>query len=172
MFRVTKHQQNDRKCWKIPRTHPRRLSLNNPWACRHYWDRLWSLPGNLNTKFEHALHCFFITTTRPPTRPWKPQSLWLTGTWLSFPIQVISLCFPNRKQNWRNDILKQRLTSKGNRKRYSTALRKMNSMVLLKRGKNDGITVYVLKETILKKMAAKIEYIKPAFLFWPRPGTF
>jgi hypothetical protein len=30
-------------------------------------------------------------------------------------------------------------------------------MVLLKRGKNDGITVYVPKETILKDMAAKIE---------------
>jgi hypothetical protein len=51
----------------------------------------------------------------------------------------------------------QCLTSKGNRKRYSTALRKMTSTVLLKRGKNDGIGVYVPKETILKEMAAKIE---------------
>jgi hypothetical protein len=33
----------------------------------------------------------------------------------------------------------------------------MTSTVLLKRGKNDGITVYVPKETILKEMAAKIE---------------
>jgi hypothetical protein len=31
--------------------------------------------------------------------------------------------------------------------------------------KNDGITVYVPKETILKEMATKIEYFKPAFLF-------
>jgi hypothetical protein len=31
--------------------------------------------------------------------------------------------------------------------------------------KNDGIAVYIPKETILKEMAAKIEYIKPAFLF-------
>jgi hypothetical protein len=30
-------------------------------------------------------------------------------------------------------------------------------MVLLKRGKKDGITVYIPKETILKEMAAKIE---------------
>jgi hypothetical protein len=30
-FRVTKHHQNDRKCLKNSRTHPRRLSLNNPW---------------------------------------------------------------------------------------------------------------------------------------------
>jgi hypothetical protein len=41
----------------------------------------------------------------------------------------------------------------------------MTSMVLLKRGKNDGITVYIPKETILKEVAAKIEKVKPAFLF-------
>jgi hypothetical protein len=50
----------------------------------------------------------------------------------------------------RDDVLKQCLTSKENQKRYLTTLRKMNSMVLLKSGKNDGITVYVPKETILK----------------------
>jgi hypothetical protein len=33
----------------------------------------------------------------------------------------------------------------------------MASTVLLKPGKNDGIAVYVPKETILKEMAAKIE---------------
>jgi hypothetical protein len=33
----------------------------------------------------------------------------------------------------------------------------MNSTVLFKGGKNDGITVYIPKETILKDMAAKIE---------------
>jgi hypothetical protein len=33
----------------------------------------------------------------------------------------------------------------------------MTSTVLLKLGKNNGITVYVPKETILKEMAAKIE---------------
>jgi hypothetical protein len=40
---------------------------------------------------------------------------------------------------------------------YSTALRKITSTVLLKRGKNDGIAVYVPKETVLKEMADKIE---------------
>jgi hypothetical protein len=34
---------------------------------------------------------------------------------------------------------------------------KMTSMVLLNRGKNDGITVYVPKETVLKEMADKID---------------
>jgi hypothetical protein len=33
----------------------------------------------------------------------------------------------------------------------------MTSTVPLKRGKNDGIAIYVPKETILKVMAAKIE---------------
>jgi nitrogen fixation protein len=33
----------------------------------------------------------------------------------------------------------------------------MASTVLLKRGKNDGLTVYIPKETILKEIAAKIE---------------
>jgi hypothetical protein len=41
----------------------------------------------------------------------------------------------------------------------------VTSTVLLKRGKHDGIAVYVPKETILKEMAAKIEQVKPAFLF-------
>jgi hypothetical protein len=56
-FRATKHQQNDRKCWKCSRTHPQRPSLNNPWVRRHRWHQLWSLPGDLNRKFEHAPHC-------------------------------------------------------------------------------------------------------------------
>jgi hypothetical protein len=33
----------------------------------------------------------------------------------------------------------------------------MTSTVLSKRGKNNGITVYVPKETVLKEMAAEIE---------------
>jgi hypothetical protein len=37
--------------------HPWRPSLKNPWARRHCWDQLWSLPIDLNRKFEHALHC-------------------------------------------------------------------------------------------------------------------
>jgi hypothetical protein len=42
-------------------------------------------------------------------------------------------------------------------KQYSTALRKMTLVALLKYGKNDGITIYVPKGTILKEMANKIE---------------
>jgi hypothetical protein len=41
----------------------------------------------------------------------------------------------------------------------------MTFMALLKHGKNDGISVYVSKETTLKEMADKIKEVKPAFLF-------
>jgi hypothetical protein len=54
--------------------------------------------------------------------------------------------------------LKQCLTSKGNRRQYTTALRKIDFHGASEvRKKKDGITVYVPKETILKEMAAKIE---------------
>jgi hypothetical protein len=56
-----------------------------------------------------------------------------------------------------DNVLKQHLTSKRNRKWYSTALRKMTSTVLLKCGKNDGTAVYIPKGTILKEMTAKID---------------
>jgi hypothetical protein len=79
MFRVTKHQQNDRKCFKNLKTSPQRPSPNNPWARRHLWDQLWSFPGDLNNKI-------WTCAAHPPTLPWKPQSLWLTTTWLLFPI--------------------------------------------------------------------------------------
>jgi hypothetical protein len=46
---------------------------------------------------------------------------------------------------------------KRDRKQYSTVLRKMTSLVVLKRRKNNGITVYFLKDTILKEMATKIQ---------------
>jgi hypothetical protein len=80
---IRKTTKNVEKIWELDQW---KLSLNNPWACRHHWGQLWSLPGDLNITFEHAPHCSFIMTTSPPTHPWKPQSLWLTTTWLLFPI--------------------------------------------------------------------------------------
>jgi hypothetical protein len=65
--------------------------------------------------------------------------------------------FPKLKVKLKERCLKQCLAPKENRKRYSTALRKVTSTVILKCGENDGIAVYVPKETILKEMAAKIE---------------
>jgi hypothetical protein len=42
---------------KNSKTRLQRPSPNNPWAHRHCWDQLWSLPEDLNRKFEHAPHC-------------------------------------------------------------------------------------------------------------------
>jgi hypothetical protein len=54
--------------------------------------------------------------------------------------------------------LKQCLTSLGNCMRYTTALRKLTSALLLKPEKEiDVITVYVPEETICKEMESKIE---------------
>jgi hypothetical protein len=41
----------------------------------------------------------------------------------------------------------------------------MTSLVLLKRGKNDGIAVYVPKETVLKEMAAGIKLSEHFFFY-------
>jgi hypothetical protein len=45
----------------------------------------------------------------------------------------------------------------GNLKWHLTTLKKMTSTILLKCGKNDGIAVYIPKETTMKEIAAKIE---------------
>jgi hypothetical protein len=65
--------------------------------------------------------------------------------------------FPKLKMKLREQCLERVSDIQRNHKRYSTALKKMTSTVLLKCGKNDGIPVYVPKETILKGMTAKIE---------------
>jgi hypothetical protein len=36
----------------------------------------------------------FIMITHPPTRPWKPESLWLTTTWLSSPSSLFARLIP------------------------------------------------------------------------------
>jgi hypothetical protein len=73
--------------------------------------------------------------------------------------------FPKLKMKLKGRHFKQCLTCKGNHKWYLTASRKMTPTVLLKHGKNDEIAAYVPKESTLKEMVAKIEEVKPAFLF-------
>jgi hypothetical protein len=65
--------------------------------------------------------------------------------------------FPKLKMKLKGRRFETVSDIQGIRKRYSTAFRKITSTVLLKRGKNDGIVVYVLQETILKEMETKIE---------------
>jgi hypothetical protein len=84
MFRVTKHQKKTENVERIRELlhEDRRRTIHV--LADNVRISYWSLPGNMNRKFEHAPYCSSITTTGPPTRPWKPQSLWQT-TWLSFP---------------------------------------------------------------------------------------
>jgi hypothetical protein len=58
-----KKKKKKKNCWKNSRTLPQRPSPNNPWAHRHQWDQLWSLPGDVKRKFEHMPHCHEICST-------------------------------------------------------------------------------------------------------------
>jgi hypothetical protein len=51
-----------------------------------FWDAWEKMCDKKNQNFGATTTGSFIMTTRPPTCPLKPQSLWLTTTWLSFPI--------------------------------------------------------------------------------------
>jgi hypothetical protein len=41
--------------------------LNKSWVHRHHCNQLWSLPRDLNRKFEHVPHCCQVC---PPPPPW------------------------------------------------------------------------------------------------------
>jgi hypothetical protein len=100
-----------------------------------YCDALRRLRENMWRKhcnFSAATTGSFITITRPPTHPWKPQFV-TNNNVVIVPHPPYSLdlapcdfaLLPIWKWNWRDVDLKQCLTSKGNCKRYLTALRKM-----------------------------------------------
>jgi hypothetical protein len=67
------------KMLKKSRTHPRRPSLNNSWARKHYWDHLWSLPGDLNRKSEHAPHCHKVCS--PNLDKWSKSAVRKCASW-------------------------------------------------------------------------------------------
>jgi hypothetical protein len=108
----------------------------------------------------------YITITCPPTHPWKPQNLWLTTTRLSF-----LLCFRFVFQI-ENEVLKQCLTSKGNNKRYSTALREMTSMVLLKREEKQlDHCITFLRRPFWRRWQPKLSKLSQHFFFDLVQGT-
>jgi hypothetical protein len=51
-----------------------------------FWDAWEKMCNEKDHNFGATTTGSFIITTHPPTCPWKPQYLWLTTTWLSFPI--------------------------------------------------------------------------------------
>jgi hypothetical protein len=117
--------------WTIKQYTLQKTSMNHSWLLHH------NTPAHMSQKTTE-----FVTNNNMVIVPHPPYSPGLAPCdFTLFPKLKMKLC----------------LTSKGNRKQYSTALRKMTSTVLLKRGKNYGITVHVPKENILKEMAPKIE---------------
>jgi hypothetical protein len=58
-----------------------------------FWDAWEKMCDVKDRKFGATTTGSFIMTMCPPTRPWKPQSLWLTTTWSSFPILPTRLWF-------------------------------------------------------------------------------
>jgi hypothetical protein len=89
------------------------------------------------------MHCIAPSSRKctRPTHAWRPQSLRLTTTWLSFPSSLLSGLSPlwfrflsqieNETKGTFWNIVRH---PKGIAKRYWTALRKMTSTVLLKHG--------------------------------------
>jgi hypothetical protein len=83
MFTVTKHQQNDTKWWQIwefiHEDHHRTIHEFTDTIGISYGVCQEILTENLNMNRT-------APSSRAHPRPWKPKSLWLTTTWLSFPI--------------------------------------------------------------------------------------
>jgi hypothetical protein len=101
-----------------------------------------------NRKFEDVPHCSFIMTMCLSKSCWKIQPHGYHSPDLA---SCDSALFPKWKWKWRDDYLKQSLTSKGiNCKWYSTSWRKMTSKALLKCGKNFGIALYIPKKNHFK----------------------
>jgi hypothetical protein len=136
--------------------------------CRHSWDQLRSLPGDINRKFEHEPH--YSITTLLPTRPWKPQSLWLnqhgyhspssllaglSSLWLRFVFHIED----ETEGTFWNSVWHPKGIASGTRQ---------HSTVLLRRGKTTG-SLYTFQGDYFE---GSQNLVKPAFLFWPSPGTF
>jgi hypothetical protein len=73
--------------------------------------------------------------------------------------------FLNWKWNWRDDVLKQCQTSKGNCEQYSTALRKMTSTVLLKGGKTMGSVHKFPRKLFWRRWQPKLSKLSKHFFF-------
>jgi hypothetical protein len=108
----------------------------------------------------------FITTTRLPTHTSLKTTEFLTNNNMAIvPHPPYSpdiapwdfALFPNLKMKQKGRRCETVSDIQRELQAVLDSIRTVTSTVLLKRGKNDGIAVYVPKETILKEMAAKIE---------------
>jgi hypothetical protein len=117
--------------------------------------------------------CSFITRMFPPMHPWKPQSLWLTATCYHSPCSLLTGLSPlwfrfisQIENETEGTTFWNCLTSKGNHKRYSTALRKMTSTVLLKRGKKTIGSLYAFPRRLFwRRRQPKLSKLSQHFFF-------
>jgi hypothetical protein len=108
-----------------------------------FWDAREKMCDEKDRNFGANTTGSFITT-QPPRRPWKPQFV-TNNNMVNVPHPPCSpslascdfVLFPNLKRKLKERRFETGLTSKRNRKWYSTAVRKMTSTVFLKRGKNE-----------------------------------
>jgi hypothetical protein len=101
------------------------------------WENMWDVKYH---NFGATTTGSFIMTTQLFRPLWKSPNLW--NLWLPThqttppPPQFNFASFPKFKMKPKGRYFENCLMSKGNHKRYSTALRKNTSTVPLKRGKN------------------------------------
>lgn len=140
----------------LPQDH---LSLNSAWASILFFGSVMEL-ARTEQIYEHAVQQWSLFLHFDQ---WSNARIIIQEK-VNEPLAILC-CFPHLKWNWKNDCLKPCLISRGTHKSYSTGLKKITSMVLLKHGKSYGIGLYIPKETISKEMAVEIEWVKATFLF-------
>jgi hypothetical protein len=169
IFRVIKHHQHNRNYWKNLRTHPQ----DDHWKIHELADTVEISYGVCQAILTENLNMHHTATKSVSRLLTNDQKQWCVNVCFELrekpnedPTLIpILLFFPKLKMNWRDNVLKQCLTYKGNHKWYSTALRKMAFIVLFKHGKNNWIAVYIHKETILKEVANKMNKLSKHFFY-------
>jgi hypothetical protein len=161
-FRATTHQQNDRKCSKIGEL----IHEDRRRTIQELADTLGVCQGILTENLNmHRI----APSSGQRARPHFPQNhTVLTNSNIVIVLHPpyspdLAPCdfalFPKLKWHWRDDFLKQCLTSKV----VLNGIAENDFHGAFETWRNDGIAVYVHKETILKEMAAKISKLSQHF---------
>jgi hypothetical protein len=130
-----------------------------------FWDSCEKMCNEKDQNFGATTTGSFFTTTRPPTCPWKPQSLWLTsnvGIIHHPPYSPdIAPCdfslFPNLKMKLKGWCFETVSDIQRKSQAVLDSIKENDFHGAFVVWKKWWITVYAPKETILKEMAAKIE---------------
>jgi hypothetical protein len=129
---------------------------------RYQWDQLWSLSGDLHRKFEHVPHFWKVCS------PTLDNDSMVT---FSLPLYSLNLVpcdftlFPKLNMKLKGRHSETCLTTKGNWKRYSTALRKNYSYSAFKERKNLWDFHMHSQGNYLEEITAKLCKLSQLFLF-------